>query len=92
MAGWEETLAGAAEAAGGEVIENRAVAHSMEWPSREAMWEGMTRSGPWHAQRLSRGDEFVEGCKAEWQAKFEDGQPIVHTPSARLLVVRKKAG
>ena len=73
------------------MIENRAIAHQIEWPSPAEMWEGMTHSGPWHAQRLSRGDDFVDGCKEEWEGKFEAGQPIVHTPSARLLVVRKRA-
>ena len=50
----------------------------------------MTRSGPWHAQRLRRGDEFVDGLRSEFEAKYEAGQPIVHTPSARLIVVRRK--
>ena len=89
--GWEDALPAAAEAAGGEVIENRAIAHRIDWPSPAAMWEGMTRSGPWHAQRLSRGDEFVESCREDWESKFEAGKPIVHTPSARLLVVRRRA-
>lgn len=89
--GWEEALPAAAEAAGGEVIENRSIAHPIEWSSPAAMFEGMTRSGPWHVQRLSRGDEFVESCREEWESRFEADKPIVHTPSARLLVVRRKA-
>lgn len=88
--GWEGRLAAAAEEAGGEVLENRSVPHEIEWPGPAEMWEGMTRSGPWHAQRLRRGDEFVDGLRAEFEAKYEPGKPIAHNPSARLIVVRRK--
>lgn len=90
IAGWEDALPAAAEAVGGEVLENRRIAHQIEWPSPAAMWDGMTRSGPWHAQRLSRGDEFVDGLRESWEHRFEAGKPLVHTPSARLIVVRRK--
>ena len=87
--GWQDALPAAAEAAGGEVLENRAIQHEITWPSPTEMWEGMTRAGPWHAQRLRRGEDFVDGLREEWCGGFAAGEPITHTPSARLIVVRR---
>jgi SAM-dependent methyltransferase len=88
-AGWEDALAGAATAAGGTVLENCSIAHEIKWLTPAVMWEGMTRAGPWHAQRLRRGDAFVDGLREEFCAAFPADEPITHTPSARLLVVKR---
>ncbi|EOD22733.1 hypothetical protein EMIHUDRAFT_195064 [Emiliania huxleyi CCMP1516] len=42
--------------------------HRIEWPCPAGMWEGMTRSGPWHAQRVRRGDAFVDGLRDDFLA------------------------
>jgi len=90
-AGWEDALAGAAEAAGAEVlVNNERLPHRIEWPSPDAMWEGMTRSGPWHAQRERRGDEFVDGLREAFVAPYSPGEPVAHRPAGRLLVLRRK--
>jgi SAM-dependent methyltransferase len=90
-AGWEDALAGAAEAAGAEVlVNNERLPHRIEWPSPDAMWEGMTRSGPWHAQRERRGDEFVDGLREAFVAPYSPDEPVAHRPAGRLLVLRRK--
>ena len=87
--GWEAALIGAAEAVGGEVLEDRLIAHEMSWNSPTAFWEGMTRAGPWHAQRLRHSDEFVDGLREEFCEAFAPDQPVTHSPHARMLVVRQ---
>ena len=89
-AAWEGALPAATAAAGGEVLEYRTIAHTIEWDSPAQMWEAMTRSGPWHALRLRRGDAFVDGLRDEWCAAFATDRPVIHTPRARLMVVRRK--
>lgn len=87
--GWEAALVGAAEAAGGEVLEDRLIAHEMSWDSPALFWEGMTRAGPWHAQRLRHSDDFVDGLREEFCEVFASNEPVVHSPHARMLVVRQ---
>jgi hypothetical protein len=84
-------LVPAAEKAGAEVLVDRIIQHKMSWDSPAHMWEGMTRAGPWHVQRLQRGDEFVDSLREEWSSAFESDQPLVHTPNARMLVLRRKS-
>jgi hypothetical protein len=52
----------------------------------------MTRAGPWHAQRLRRGDAFVDGLREELLARLDvaPGSPVTHSPNARMLVLRRK--
>ena len=88
---WDEQLAAAAEAAGAEVRHDSLVEHTMEWPDGEAMWEGMTRAGPWTFTRLRRGDAFMNMIKSEFLESYPNGQVVRHTPHARLLVLRKRS-
>ncbi len=87
---WDAQLPAAAEAAGAEVVLDAEPEHAMEWPDGDAIFEGMSRGGPWHATRLRRGDEFMEDIKREFLAVHPAGQIVRHTPHARLLVLRKK--
>lgn len=87
--GWEMALVGAVEAAGGEVLEDRLIAHEMSWDSPAAFWEGMTRAGPWHAQRLRHSDDFVDGLKEEFCEAYEATEVVSHSPNARMLVVQQ---
>ena len=130
-AGWEDALAGAAAAAGAEVLADeerrprcrrdrggstdtlpscstqggcctarhftalplfalQERRHRIEWPCPAGMWEGMTRSGPWHAQRVRRGDAFVDGLRDDFLAPYAPQEPLAHNPAARLLVLRKR--
>lgn len=89
-AGWEDALAGAAAAAGAEVLADEERRHRIEWPCPAGMWEGMTRSGPWHAQRVRRGDAFVDGLRDDFLAPYAPQEPLAHNPAARLLVLRKR--
>ena len=88
-ASWDEQLASAAEAVGAELLLDTTPEHAMEWPDGEAIWEGMTRGGPWALTRLRRGDAFMEGIKSEFLQVYPAGQVVRHTPRARLLVLRK---
>lgn len=88
---WDEQLTAAAEAAGTEVLMDSLVEHSMEWPDSDTMWEAMTRSGPWTFTRLRRGDVFMDMIKSEFLESFPLGQGVRHSPTARLLVMRKRA-
>ena len=89
--GWEAALVAAAEAAGGEVLEDRLISHEMVWDSPGAFWEGMTRAGPWHAQRLRHSDGFVDGLREEFCSVYAADEPVAHSPNARMIVVRRKA-
>jgi len=89
--GWEAALVPAATAAGCEVLVDRLVQHEMAWPSPEAFFDAMTRSGPWHAHRLRYGDGFVDGLRDELLGAYPVGEPLVHAPKARLLVVVRRA-
>lgn len=88
--GWEGNLVGAAEAAGAEVLQDRVVRHEIEWADPPAMWDGMTRAGPWHAKRVRHGDAWVDGLREEWVASFPPAAPIKHTPAARMLVLARR--
>ena len=87
---WDELLTAAAVSAGAEVLLDTYVQHEMEWPDGEAMWEGMTRGGPWVYTRLRRGDAFMEEIKREFLEEFPLGRVVRHSPQARLLVLRKR--
>ena len=87
---WDELLTASAESAGAEVLLDKYVVHEMEWPDGEAMWEGMTRGGPWAFTRLRRGDAFMEEMKSEFLEEYPLGNVVKHTPRARLLVLRKR--
>jgi SAM-dependent methyltransferase len=87
---WDEQLAAAAEAAGADVVVDTQPQHTMEWPDGEAIWEYMTRGGPWHYTRLRRGDAFMDDVKSEFLQIHPMGQVVRHAPRARLLVLRKR--
>jgi SAM-dependent methyltransferase len=87
--GWEAALALAAEAVGGEVLEDCLIAHEISWDNPAAFWEGMTRAGPWHAQRLRHSDDFVDGLKEEFCEAYASDEVVAHSPNARMLVVRQ---
>lgn len=88
---WDQLLASAAESAGAEVLVDTPLQHAMEWHDGEAVWEVMTRGGPWHFTRLLRGDAFMEVVKSEFLQVHPVGRAVRHTPRARLLVLRKRA-
>jgi len=87
---WDDQLAAAAEAAGADVVVDSRLQHTIEWPDGDAVWESMTRGGPWHFTRLNRGDAFMQEIKTEFVQVYPAGQVVRHTPSARLLVLRKR--
>lgn len=92
---WEAGLLQSAEEAGGVVVCDARISHSMEWESVDAFWEGMTRAGPWHSRRLQYGDEHMEELRAAFlQGYGPDGgrQPLQHAPEARLIVLRRQRG
>ena len=91
-ASWDEQLTAAAEAGGAEVLLDAAPEHAMEWPDGDAIFEGMSRGGPWHATRMRRGDAFMEEIKGEFLAVHPVGKAVRHRPHARLLVFRKLGG
>eukprot|EP00978_Attheya_sp_CCMP212_P023705 scaffold73105_cov49-Attheya_sp.AAC.2 len=86
---WYDKLVEVAERAGAKVLEDRLVQHEITWEDRTQLWEGMTRSGPWHALRLKRGDAFVDALGDEFCSIYPANEPIIHAPSARLLVLRQ---
>lgn len=88
---WDSLLVAAAEAAGAEVLLDTLLQHGIEWHDGEAVWEGMTRSGPWHFTRLRRGDAFMDAVKSEFLQVHPVGRAVRHAPQARLLVLRKRA-
>jgi SAM-dependent methyltransferase len=88
---WDELLAAAGESAGAEVLLHSHVEHEMKWPDGAAMWEVMSRGGPWLFTRLRRGESFMEEMKVEFLQEYPLGTALRHTPRARLLVLRKRA-
>jgi hypothetical protein len=88
---WDELLAAAAESAGAEVLVDTLLQHEMEWRDGAAIWEGMTRGGPWVFTRLRRGDDFMQELKGEFLQVHPSGTSVRHSPHARLLVLRKRA-
>ena len=49
------------------------------------------RTGPWHALRLKKGDDFVDGLRDDFLAPYAVDAPLVHDPTARVLVFRRKS-
>ena len=49
------------------------------------------RPGPWHALRLKKGDDFVDGLRDDFLAPYAVDAPLVHDPTARVLVFRRKS-
>ena len=88
---WDQELRSAAAAGGAEVLMDSALQHTMEWPDGDACFEAMSRGGPWHATRLRRGGEFMEIIKRDFLAVHGPGVPLSHTPTARLMVLRRAA-
>lgn len=87
---WDETLGDAIIAAGGEILEDRFINHEICWKDANALFEGMSRAGPWHAMRLRRGDEFVDQLGKELIAQYPaTSTPLCHKFTARMFVVRR---
>jgi ubiquinone/menaquinone biosynthesis C-methylase UbiE len=86
---WEDELVAAAQRAGAQVLHDETIASEIQWEDPDQFWNAMTRSGPWHRIRLTRGDEFVDGLKREYCSIYPTDRPVLHSPSARLLVFRK---
>ena len=55
------------------------------------MFDAMTECGPWHALRLKKGDDFVDGLRDDFLAPYAVDAPLVHDPTARVLVSRRKS-
>jgi SAM-dependent methyltransferase len=85
---WDDLVVQKAQELGATIVRDEFISHIMKWEDADEFWNGMTRSGPWHAMRLNRGDDFVDSLKDEVCAAFGDG-PFVHQARARLLVVRR---
>lgn len=87
---WDETLGDAIIAAGGEILEDRFINHEICWKDANALFDGMSRAGPWHAMRLRRGDEFVDQLGKELIAQYPaTSTPLCHQFTARMFVVRR---
>ena len=48
-------------------------------------------AGPWHALRLKKGDDFVDGLRDDFLAPYAVDAPLVHDPTARVLCFRRKS-
>lgn len=86
---WDDVIVDTLKAAGAEMLEDRFVTHVISWNDPAQFWNGMTRSGPWQAARLKRSDEFVDGLREEFCSAFEPSEPLVHSPTARMLAFRR---
>ena len=88
VASWDDQVLQKANELG-TVVQDRYICHDIQWESVDQFWDAMTRSGPWHAMRLKRGDEFVDGLKDDVCAVFGGDGPVTHQARARLLVLRR---
>jgi SAM-dependent methyltransferase len=86
---WDDQVLQAAKDAGATVLKDTYLSHPIEWDNVDQFWNGMTRSGPWHAMRLTRGEDFVDSLKEEFCQGFSASKPIVHTARARILVLQR---
>ena len=43
------------------------------------------------ALRLKKGDDFVDGLRDDFLAPYAVDAPLVHDPTARVLVFRRKS-
>jgi SAM-dependent methyltransferase len=86
---WGDQVIQAAKEAGATLVKDTYLSHQIEWENIEQFWNGMTRSGPWHATRLTRGEDFVDSIKEEFCQGFSASKPIVHTARARMLVLQR---
>ena len=89
--GWEDALPAAIESAGGEVLFAHPLKYRISWPNASEMFDAMTECGPWHALRLKKGDDFVDGLRDDFLAPYAVDAPLVHDPTARVLVFRRKS-
>mmetsp|Transcript_12298 Transcript_12298/g.26070 ORF Transcript_12298/g.26070 Transcript_12298/m.26070 type:complete len:321 (-) Transcript_12298:216-1178(-) len=87
---WDGDIAGAAEEAGSDILEDTYIVHSMEFANPGQFFDIMSRAGPWHAMRLRRGDEFVNDLGKEFQAMYPVGEPLSNRFTARMLVLRRR--
>ena len=60
-------------------------------PNASFMFDAMTECGPGHALRLKKGDGFVDGLRDDFLAPYAVDAPLVHDPTARVLVFRRKS-
>ena len=60
-------------------------------PNASFMFDAMTECGPWYALRLKKGDDFVDGLRDDFLAPYAVDAPLVHDPTARVLVFRRKS-
>ena len=87
--GWEDSLPSAIESAGGEVLFAHPLKYRITWPNASEMFDAMTECGPWHALRLKKGDDFVDGLRDDFLAPYAVDAPLVHDPTARVLCFRR---
>jgi hypothetical protein len=55
----------------------------------------MTEGGPWHARKLQSGEEFMERLRRRFLEHYgpeQHGGRLVHSPFARLVVLRRAGG
>ena len=87
---WDENIPALVDSAGGEIIQNRLIVHSIHWKDADDMFQGMSQAGPWHALRLRRGDIFVDELGKELMSFYPPGKTLCHKATARLFVLRRK--
>lgn len=91
-ADWEHDIPGAALRVGAELLLDARPQHAMSWPTVDSFWEGMVRAGPWHSRLLQQGEAAMELLRQRFMEAYPDPRaPLVHTPHARLLVLRRRA-
>jgi hypothetical protein len=87
--------------AAAEALAAPSVLHSEGLGGALRVWrlaQVMTEGGPWHARKLQSGEEFMERLGRRFLARCggpgdeQRGRRLVHSPFARLVVLRRAAG
>ncbi|RMZ52231.1 hypothetical protein APUTEX25_001621 [Auxenochlorella protothecoides] len=91
-ADWEVGIPGEAlKEPGVELVADKGLDFSMEWPSAGAFFDILSTAGPWRALAILRGPAFMEELRRKFLATCPeaDAEPLVHTLTARMIVLRK---
>ncbi|HEX3777123.1 MAG TPA: class I SAM-dependent methyltransferase [Polyangiaceae bacterium] len=85
---WERELLESVKRAGGRTLADRPIAFEMAHENSQTLWQALTLLGPLRGLMLARGEAFIAELGQEFEAELPPG-PLVHTPSARLLVIER---
>lgn len=87
---WGQELEAAITGAGGRMLDDERIAHTMRHESAEVMWTEMSSSGPWRTLRMRFGEAKADEMRRQFLSRAPTG-PFEHRPSARMIGFARSA-